>query len=580
MISLIQLLREIRLFEKNKTVDFFRKNPNLLKQFAVPDRGNGEFDAADFYRDSSPGRTDSSIGAIALAMLEKAFPNNDTVKMLAPKEWDYEGIKLIAKFPTYQELLDNRKNYLPRNEQGQEWMDYADHEFMSANYNKIRRISRSAIAKSQGLRDIRKKRYIKAMYKLGLDPDDVSAAMAWVDYYVSASYRKLPADVFKTLQQLSVDPNRLPKYIYRGLFYDGAKIKDQEKFLSKWKEGSMPKEALRKATSFSGDKGTAASFMINQDKVKDAKSGYHILLKWKVRPEDVVADLRNLPVDNRFWNQHEFIVHPDVKDYVVDKLIPYGESTDSTPYSELPYPKYQDTIKGGAGAAGLSKSNTLRSFLLSPYDKYSTNEKIAYKQLYDMTVQEAQKEYAMFNEYYGEVFQAIKNVVLPVYVVGNALVFRGGRKDFTFVKRSTGSTRNTLEFQIFLELDYYSSDNSTELFGSEVTAMLQRNYIDSGKFKTMRDVFNALEYSIKQPTGYGSLTLRPGGGYYSMKFDLELPKSFILDNIPSDYYKADGIPIWEDIMKIFDGKMIANRCREIVSRNLKRLPPTVKISIK
>jgi hypothetical protein len=110
--------------------------------------------------------------------------------------------------------------------------------------------------------------------------------------------------------------------------------------------------------------------------------------------------------------------------------------------------------------------------------------------------------------------------------------------------------------------------------------MLQRNYIDSGKFKTMRDVFNALEYSIKQPTGYGSLTLRPGGGYYSMKFDLELPKSFILDNIPSDYYKADGIPIWEDIMKIFDGKMIANRCREIVSRNLKRLPPTVKISIK
>ena len=122
MISLIQLLREIRLFEKNKTVDFFRKNPNLLKQFAVPDPGLKDFDAADFYR-AGVGRTDSSISAIALAMLEKAFPNNDTVKMLAPAEWDYEGIQLIAKFPTYQEFLDNRKNYLPRNKQGQEWMD-------------------------------------------------------------------------------------------------------------------------------------------------------------------------------------------------------------------------------------------------------------------------------------------------------------------------------------------------------------------------------------------------------------------------------------------------------------------------
>jgi len=578
MISLIQLLREIRLFEKNKTVDFFRKNPNLLKQFTVPDPGNKNINAADYY--PSPTGKESRLSRVALEMLEKAFPHKFNDRLFKTL-WEYDYlVKTIIKAPTYQELLDKHLDVLPTNEKGEPWMDYMDHEFMSTNYNKIRRIARAAVAKSAGLSHIGRKRYVKAMYKLGLDPNDVEAAMSWVGYYTGGSYRKLPKEIFETLQQLSVDPSRLPKYIYRGLFYDGAKIKDQEKFLSKWKEGSMPKEALRKATSFSGDKGTAINFMVNQDKVKDAKSGYHILLKWKVRPEAVVADLRNLPVDTRFWNQHEFIVHPDVKDYVVDKLIPYKDSTDYASYSDTPYVKFQDATKGGFGAYGLDKPDTLKTFLLSPYDKYSTNEKIAYKQLYNMTVQEVQQEYTMFRNYYEDAFQKIKNAVLPVYVVSDALVFSGGGKDFTFSKVHTGSTRNTLEFQIFVRLSYYSADNSTELFGPEVTAMLQRNYIDSGKFKSMRDVFNALENSMKQPTGYSSLTLRPGGGYYSMKFDLELPKSFILDDIPGDRYNAAGISIWEDIMKIFDGKMIADRCREIVSRNLKRLPPTVKISVK
>ena len=84
--------------------------------------------------------------------------------------------------------------------------------------------------------------------KLGLSLSDVKLAMTIVTEWTSMSRKKLDPSNWSLLNKISVAPNLLPKYVYRGIFYDGAKIKDQKKFIEAWKPGSKPGASQGKAT--------------------------------------------------------------------------------------------------------------------------------------------------------------------------------------------------------------------------------------------------------------------------------------------------------------------------------------------
>lgn len=156
----------------------------------------------------------------------------------------------------------------------------------------------------------------------GVEFDDYQIAIAELKRYTSMSGKRIDKKFWPILQKMTVTPGELPEYVYRGLFYDGAKIKDLAKWQSKWYEGGKPNMKFTKATSWSTSPTVAVAFMQPQDKIKDKENGFHVLLRYEIKdPSLVIADLRSLP-DLRFWNQQEILLSPEARDYeVVDVFV-------------------------------------------------------------------------------------------------------------------------------------------------------------------------------------------------------------------------------------------------------------------
>jgi len=587
MISLVKLLQEIRLLEKNKTVDFFRKNPRALKYFSMPDApGETTWDLRSFPMSGEDVDTsDPNQAYDAIAQLD---PSNDFLKTLKTDIVSYNREDLllgIEKSSSYEEFLQRYGDLWytrRRTDTGEEdWKDWADHATMTRLWKQIKRIAKSFADRREGTKNIQYKRFEKAMYKLGLSPSSVGQALDWVKYYTGGSYRKISPEVYDALQQITVDPSRLPKYIYRGFFFDGAKIKDREKFIQKWKEGSMPKAGLRKATSWSGDKGTAVSFMTDQDRVKNVDEGFHVLLKWKVRPESVVADLRNLPADYGFWNQHEFIVHPNVKDYVVDKLIPYERASGGAGlarYDNQPYTKFARSVKGGVGGFGQSKGDTLTSFLFNPYDKYNRDEKIAYKQLLSLTTKDAVRKFNVFSNMNSWWKRQYSDLAFPLTAVWRQIQPMG-RKDVVMrIDKVISPTEATLKFYVDPSAFYSAKDLDDLVTG--LSQHVERNYGDTFKPREATDV----------PVGYGSISLDDGYGLYNMGLTIKLPNTYKIetlddDDLGSSYRDQEKVDlsnkIWAEIFKMFGSQKIERYVdKNIVATWKTSVPKTVKLSIK
>jgi hypothetical protein len=212
----------------------------------------------------------------------------------------------------------------------------------------------------------KKKKYVinKSIYKARkiakmkrINWDDFVAVMAWIEHFRSGSYRKIPKEIYEALNYLTVDPNNLPKTIYRGIFYDGAKIKDVEKFKKKWHKGSKPGLKNRKATSWTTDIETAKSFMIDQDNVKDHKNGYHVLLKYENPTyEDIVADFRDWEW-MVYWNQQEVLLHPEAREYEVVEIFKYVENRHDDDKKDHPYNIFLNKKQKSGAYSGASGQN-------------------------------------------------------------------------------------------------------------------------------------------------------------------------------------------------------------------------------
>jgi hypothetical protein len=420
------------ILEWNKTVGFFRENPHLLSSHAkdIPKKRNVEWD---------PER----VGAIDRDAVKKK--KADVFSRLRRK---LSGIRGIDK-PFYPDkpdswtILDVLVGSIPGKEEFYNWKEmwggilecdnvekfvdrvrywnfpmenYSNRKPISSyvnfydvlhkNYEEIREQIRRTRVALDNIKDSEENRLKNNLMKMGLSLKDVEIAMSYITDWTSMSQKRLDPSVWPLLKKLSVDPSRLPKTIYRGMFIDGVKIKNREEFMEQWSPGSKPGASLRKATSWSVDRGTAAEFMSDQDNIKDQPGGFYVLLRWDVDPSEVVADLRNLPVDHKFWNQQEIIISPKVKDYVVDTIIPGKDGYDT-------YRSFVKSIKSGQGGYGHTRSEFARNFLNTPYETLSPEHRIEFKRVAKMTVGEFKEVYpgSRINDEWDEVAMPLLNFV-------------------------------------------------------------------------------------------------------------------------------------------------------------------------
>jgi hypothetical protein len=253
----------------------------------------------------------------------------------------------------------------------------------------------------------------------GLSTKDYDSAMAWAERYTAASARTIPKEIWPALQKLTVNPKELPDVVYRGLFFDGAKIKDLEKWQKKWYPGSTPGLKPTKASSWSTSIGLATQFMTSQDMVKDQENGFAILLKYEINsPDVVVADFRNLP-GNTFWNQQEILLSPEAKSYEVVAVIPYQEYSAADNKLNAFQKKYSAP---NASPAGSSKSELLvNQFFKINQMQISPNIKEQWRSFSKATVAQV-KRVIPVNNYIAEYEDKLLPVKFPLYclLAGNS----------------------------------------------------------------------------------------------------------------------------------------------------------------
>jgi hypothetical protein len=402
--------------EKNRTVEFFRQHPELLSKYSTgveahsksewdPKR-NGSIDR-DLERDREKKVKDQLRGRLKRIpevdeLVDPGHKNSWTIidVLTGMREgysdwWDWNRLKdAILSAKNVDDFVKTNtaraRSWRFAHESYSESKDISQYgkffKVLKTNFDLIQKSMKWVDTALKGIKGSAQAAFEKDLLKMGLSMKDLEVAMSHVENWTSMSRKKLDPSIWPLLQKLSVDSSSLPKVIYRGIFIDGAKIKDQAKFLKQWFPGSKPGVSQGKATSWSVDKGTAAEFMTDQDFIKDAKGGYYVLLRWKVDPAKVIADLRNLPVDHKFWNQQELIVDPAARDYEVDAMIPGSSGSDA-------HSEFIKTIKGGQGAWGRSKSEFALNFLNTPYETLSPNQRIEFKQIAKMTVGEFQSTY-------------------------------------------------------------------------------------------------------------------------------------------------------------------------------------------
>jgi hypothetical protein len=371
--------------------------------------------------------------------------------------------------------------------------------FIEKNYREVRSIFVNLQNAIDGLKNRARKAFQNDLKKIGVNEKDLETAMSWVKEWTSMSRKRLPEYVWPILQDISVDSSKLPKYVYRGLFYDGAKIKDQKKFLDKWKLGEAPNASQGKATSWSVDPGTAASFMDNQDFIKDVKNGYYMMLRWEVDPRFVIADLRNLPVDHRFWNQQEIIVSPEAKNYTIYAMISGSEDRDV-------YRDYVKSLKGSQGGSGQMKKEMMSGFLNHPFDTIDVNTRIEWKRISHMTVAEVADEYGIKINYIPEIQSKIQDCNYALVDLVKSI------SAYPFKIFPIGSiSEDEIEIEVEIELSDLDYGQSPEL--KEIVKVVKKE-IDYNQFVKPTKIYAT-----------GSVKII-NNGFYNIQIIFDLPKKF------------------------------------------------------
>ena len=536
-----------QILEKNKTVQYFQEHPELLQQqfYSTPSHKN-EWDPKQ--TGNLPQNDGKEVnkakkqayealiklsGGVDFFFKDKGNRDKETFPLQWMTGYSPFGTYYYGEASKYVDSLIKCRN-------AQEFKNVIDKEgirinyytvpysigdywqFLSQNWKPVQKIMIRLQHSVDGLQNREQKHYRNELLKLGVNAEDLKKAMSWVQEWTSMSRKRLPNEVWPLLRSISVDSGKLPKYIYRGIFYDGAKIKDMPKFLEKWKPGSQPNVSQGKATSWSVDRGTASSFMQSQDFIKDTQGGFHVLLKWEVDEKNVICDLRNLPVDHKFWNQQEFIISPDAKNYTVDALIPGSDNQG--------YRDFCASIKGGQGAWGQMKKEYIANIMNVPFDTLDIGQKIEWKQIMYMTLGQAKAAYGV-TDWSGKKF--MDDVSYPLcQVLSNKYV-----SGFAFAPIAAISETE-------IELGFFSGLGNIEYSRDpkiKATVEAIKNETGYNQFGASDEIF-----------GKGKATII-SNSFYDVEVIIELPTSLIIRDNGRGENKEKEIAVIADgaLKKIF-----------------------------
>lgn len=396
-------MRYSELFEYTRTGKHYRDNPEAITKYDIRAPG-GNKEGYQIYPD------DSRYQQFLKKFEEKWKPRMKGVENrrgeITPTGW---GIDDLVKYDTWEEA---KESYDFRDTE----INAATEAFFSKYYQELKRDVTAQ--KKMQKHTQRKGAYTsnvvtKKAQQIGLSSHDYRTVMEWIDHFTSMSGKKIPKEIWPALRKLTVNPNSLPKVVYRGIFYDGAKIKDPAKWAKKWYEGSHPKLRNRKATSWSTSIAVATHFMDAQDMVKNKETGYAMLLKYEINdPDLVIADMRNLP-ENTFWSQQEILLSPDAIDYEVMKMIPYKEGK----WDKTALYKFQKKHgKPFAGGHGSKRSEMLkRGFFEINNLEISANLKEQWRTYKDKTAKEVKKLEKMRSHWNENIEEVVENTLFPLY---------------------------------------------------------------------------------------------------------------------------------------------------------------------
>lgn len=569
--------------EDNKAVEYFRAHPEELSKFAsgiqphhkqdykvdreMSNHSDPEWPAKEkIYRASRMKLSKIGGDVIAFELGPRKYTYTNMLLGQGPEgysgswydsEYFRKAIMESKTFEDFLEKADTKKrffkypfeDYNKRVEPNEEPLTHI-YRWMKSHFNEIQDFCKWLNVALSGIQKLGHKRAEKEFMKLGLSVNDVQVAMSYVKEWTSMSRKKLDPSVWDLLNKISVDEKNLPQYAYRGIFYDGSKIKDLDKWKEKWYPGSQPGVSQGKATSWTIDRGTASGFMTDQDFIKDRDGGYYMLLKWKVDPKLVIADLRNVPVDHTFWNQQELIISPEAKNYEVDTMIPGSEGYDA-------YREFVKSNKGGQGAYGRTKADFALDFMSSPYETLSPGTRMEFKQISKMTLGEYRKAYPNSRITADPQWN---NVSMVIYYYATKYC-----SNINYVS----TTRDEIKFTVSYSLnglDYSSNPNIKSIY---------KKYYDELKFNQ----FGGTKYIVSNE---GSIKLIDDD-YYDMDIEINLPNSFSvqLRDKPSD--RAIDIEADSALEKIFgelgeDPFIEAFKISQLDTQ--KHLPKNIQVDIK
>ena len=567
------------ILEKNRAVEFFTQHPELLKsKFSDIDPHKNAWNPRSSGIDlSSPyGAAEEMYPYLskALQSLLKLNGGND-IKVKGSRDTVDAFDRLTGNYRKELYGLDDiweafRKNndfsgFLKSIDRVYYSFDYGNKikdepeliSFIEKNYREVRSIFVNLQNAVSGLKNRASKAFQNDLKKIGINQKDLETAMSWIQEWTSMSRKRLPENVWPILQDISVDSSKLPKYVYRGLFYDGAKIKDQKKFLDKWKIGEAPNASQGKATSWSVDPSTASAFMDSQDFIKDQKNGYYMMLRWEVDPKFVIADLRNLPVDHKFWNQQEIIVSPEAKNYTIYAMISGSEDRQV-------YRDYVSTLRGAQGGWGQLKKEMMSGFLTHPFDTIDVNTRIEWKRISHMTVAEVADEYGIKVNYIPEIQSKIQdcNYAL-VDLIRNMSAY-----PFRIIPIGSNSEE---EIQVAIEVGLSDLDYGQSPELKEIMKAVKKE-IDYNQFVRPTKIYAT-----------GSVKII-NNGFYSIQIIFDLPKKFeiVKDKEESNAGLAEKSKVaLERIFNEFGEKNFADLLTTTINnKNTTRVSKNIQISTK
>lgn len=318
----------------------------------------------------------------------------------------------------------------------------------------------------------------------GIDPESYMTGLQFILVYRGGGTSDIPEDVWPVMQKMTVNPKELPDYVYRGIFLKGSYIRSNynnaEGVMKDWAEGKEPPMKFDKVNSWTANKRTAVSFM-QADGMStsdlDQSLGFHVMLKMKLNPEDVVVDFRTLP-EFRYWGEQEILLKPDAGPFIVDKIIRLNTKNKNKEFNEYMKSWRSEHTKNlnfeGRNMYNAITQNIMRLNKLPIQKKYIS----LFTQYVDSTIEEFERDFdvELWQSMYKNLKLALFNLIDNYFEISIKEIFAPDHvlTRFGEIKQITAQP-NRFVFEVYLDTEHFNYDTYKQDTLDQLNDIMKKN---------------------------------------------------------------------------------------------------------